>query len=81
MTRSMAVREAKACLSAVIDAASHGEPTIITRHGQPAAVVVSVADAARLFPITRKNFADHLLAFPGGLELERDTTPLREVDW
>jgi hypothetical protein len=60
--------------------AAHGRPTTITRHGRPAAVVVPIADARRLYPDDRRSFADLLLAFPGGVEFERDGTPLREID-
>ncbi len=35
------LRDAKATLSAVIDQARRGEPSIITRHGKPEAVVLS----------------------------------------
>jgi prevent-host-death family protein len=79
--RSIQVREAKATLSALIEAAERGEPTTITRHGHPAAVVVSVEDARRLYPENKPSFADFLLSFPGPLpEFERDQTPLREID-
>ena len=37
-------RDAKATLSAVIDKAGQGQPSIITRHGKPAAVVPSFAE-------------------------------------
>ena len=77
---SVQVREAKARFSALIEAAERGQPTIITRHGRPAAVVVPVEDARRLYPEDRPSFADLLLAFPGGVEFDRDETPLREID-
>lgn len=75
--REVQVRTAKASLSSLIEAAERGEPTTITRHGRPAAVLVSVADADRLY---RRTFADHLLGFPGGIEFERDQTPMRDID-
>ena len=74
------VRDAKASLSALIEAAERGEPTTITRHGRPAAVLVSVADAEKLYDARDDGFARHLLSFPGGVELERDHTPPREID-
>lgn len=74
------IRDAKAKFSALIEAAEHGRPTTITRHGRPAAVVVPVEDARRLYPEDRPSFADLLLAFPGGAAFERDETPLREID-
>ncbi len=78
--RSIQIRDAKARFSALIEAAEHGRPTIITRHGRPAAVVVPVEDARRLYPEDRPSFAELLLSFPGGAEFDRDQTPLREVD-
>ena len=78
--RSIQARDAKARFSALIEAAERGQPTTITRHGRPAAVVVSVEDARRLYPEDHPSFVDLLLSFPGGVEFERDSTPLREVD-
>lgn len=78
--RSMQIRDAKAKFSALVEAAEHGQPTTITRHGRPAAVLVPIEDARRLYPEGRPSFADLLLSFPGGTEFERDRTPLREVD-
>lgn len=75
------VRDAEAQLSALIEAAERGRPTTITRHGRPAAVLVPVADAQRLHAATAPTFADLLLGYPGGLELEleRDASGLRDV--
>ncbi|HEX4180608.1 MAG TPA: type II toxin-antitoxin system Phd/YefM family antitoxin [Caulobacteraceae bacterium] len=78
--KSMQVRDAKAKLSALIEAAEHGQPTTITRHGRAAAVLVPVADARRLYPDNRPSLVDFLLSFPGGVEFDRDTTPMREID-
>jgi prevent-host-death family protein len=78
--REVQVREAKAHFSALIEAAEQGWPTIITRHGQPAAVLVPVADARRIYPENQPSFADLLLSFPGGIEFERDAAPLGKVD-
>lgn len=74
------VRDAKARFSELVAAALRGEPTTITKHGEPAAVVVPVDVARRLYADDRRSFADVLLAFPGGLEIGRDATPLRPVD-
>jgi prevent-host-death family protein len=78
--QSIQVRDAKARFSELVAAAERGEPTTITRHGQPAAVVVPVEAARRLYPDNRRSFADVLLDYPGGLEFERDRTPLRDID-
>jgi antitoxin Phd len=42
------LRDAKATLSAVIDSARRGEPSIITRHGRREAVVLSFEEWERL---------------------------------
>lgn len=78
------IREAKASFSALIAAAEKGRPTLVSRHGQPCAMIVSVADGARLYPLEMPNLASYLLALPEpleSLETERDTTPLRGVDF
>ncbi|HYZ41538.1 MAG TPA: type II toxin-antitoxin system prevent-host-death family antitoxin [Stellaceae bacterium] len=78
--RTLRLREAKASLSAVIDAAERGEATMITKHGRPAAVVVPVGDARRLYPSDQPSFVELLRAIPEAIEFERDPTPLREAD-
>ena len=78
------IREAKASFSAVIAAAENGRPTLISRHGQPCAMIVPVADGARLYPLDMPNLANYLLALPESLEAletERDITPLRGMDF
>lgn len=42
------LRDAKASLSAVVEQARQGEPSIITRHGRPEAVVLGFEDWQRL---------------------------------
>lgn len=78
--RRIQLREAKATLSALVDAAEKGEPSVITRHGRPAAMLVPMALAERLRATGQPSFADFLLSFPAELETERDTSPLRPVD-
>jgi len=77
---SIQIRDAKAKFSALVEAAERGRPTTITRHGRPAAVVVPVEDARRLYPENKPSLVDLLLSFPGDIEFERDQVPLREVD-
>lgn len=77
--RTLQLRDAKASFSAVVDAAQKGEPTTITRHGVPAAMVVPVETARKLFP--EQNFGEFLLSFPGMPDVERDTTPMRAADF
>ena len=75
------LRDAKATLSAVIDKAGQGQPSIITRHGKPAAVVLSFAEWERLSRVP--SFGRLLMAAP--LEDSdlpaRDAGPPREADF
>ena len=59
------MRDAKATLSAVIDQARQGEPSIITRHGRPEAVILSFEEWQRLSQVP--SFGRLLMA---GLDLE-----------
>ena len=65
------LRDAKATLSAVIDEARAGAPTLITRHGKPAAVVVSFEEWQRLSRVP--SFGRLLMAAP----LAPDDLPAR----
>jgi prevent-host-death family protein len=46
--KELQLGEAKSTLSGVVDAAEQGEPTTITKHGCPAAVVISHEEWTRL---------------------------------
>lgn len=77
--RKIQLKDAKASLSAVVDQATRGKPSVITRHGKPQAVVVGFADWERLSRVP--SFGRLLMSAP--LEpsdlRERDRTPLREA--
>jgi antitoxin Phd len=78
--REIQLRHAKTALSAVVDDAVRGEPSIITRHGRPQAVVLGFEDWQRLANVP--SFGRLLMSTPlapGDLP-ERDGSPLREVD-
>jgi len=78
--KTVQIREAKATFSSLVDAASHGQPTTITRRGVPAAMLVPIDAARRIYPLFEESFADLLLSFPGGVEFERDPSPMRGID-
>ncbi|WP_377292747.1 type II toxin-antitoxin system Phd/YefM family antitoxin [Rhizobium sp. SG2393] len=81
---NVSLKAAKASFSELVDEAAAGEFVTITRDGMPAAVLVSVQaaeEAKRAMARPRKSFADLLLAFPGGIEFERDQTPIRDIDF
>jgi antitoxin Phd len=78
--REIQLREAKARLSAVVDAAARGEPSVITRHGKPAAVVVGFDEWQRLSSVP--SFGRLLMSAPvepGDLP-GRDRSPMREIE-
>jgi prevent-host-death family protein len=77
--RQLQLRDAKASFSAVVEQAARGEETVVTRHGQPTAVVLGYADWLRLKG-TQPSFADLLLNFPDVGEIERDPSPVRDID-
>lgn len=77
---TLQIRDAKAGLSAVVAAAEQGLPTLITRHGHPAAMVVPIDAGRRLYPLDTPSLAAYLLAIPEPVDTERDATPLRGID-
>jgi len=79
--KTLQLRDAKASFSAVVSAAERGEATTITKHGKPAAVVIPIGDARALYRAERPSFASLLMAIPEPIDVERDQTPMREIDW
>ncbi len=78
--KEIQLKDAKATLSAVVDQAVAGQPSVITRHGRKEAVVVAFEEWERVSHVP--SFADLLLAFPGDSDdiPERDRTPGRDID-
>jgi antitoxin Phd len=78
--RKIQLRETKAALSAVVDDDVRGEPSIITRHGRPEAVVIGFDEWQRLSSVP--SFGRLLMSAPveGGDLPERDRSPMREVE-
>jgi antitoxin Phd len=79
--RKIQLRDAKATLSAVVDRAVRGKPSIITRHGKPEAVVLGYADWERLSCVP--SFGRLLMSAPlePGDVPERNAGPIRDVDF
>jgi prevent-host-death family protein len=77
--RKIQLKDAKANLSAVIDQATRGKPSVITRHGKAEAVVLGIADWARLSNVP--SFGRLLMSAPLAPEdvPERDLTPVRDA--
>jgi prevent-host-death family protein len=80
---TVSLRDAKAGFSSLVDEAIKGEFVTITRHGKPVAALVSIeaAEAAkRVMKKGRPNVGEYLMTFPGGVELERNASGMREAD-
>jgi antitoxin Phd len=77
--RKIQLKDAKANLSAVVDQATRGKASVITRHGKPQAVVLGFAEWQRLSSVP--SFGRLLAAAP--LEPsdlpKRNRTPLRDA--
>ena len=66
-TASIALQDAKARFSAVVDAAMRGEPQLVTRRGQAAVVIVAATEFDRLSRHDRSaapGFIDFLRSMP-----------------
>jgi prevent-host-death family protein len=85
---TISLKDAKTGFSSVVDLAATGEFVTITRHGKPAAVVVSVqaAEAAKkALGKQRQSLVSYLMSFPKDIDLDddlfaRNPAPSREVD-
>lgn len=77
--RYMNIREAKAGLSALVDAVEHGEAVTITKHGKPAAVIIPLDLAAPIVP-QKPKFAEFLMSVPTDFQFNRTQTPDREFE-
>ena len=71
VVQQIQLRDAKATLSAVIDKARQGEPSIITRHGRPEAIVLSFEEWQRLSQVP--SLGRLLMAAP----LQAEDVPVR----
>ena len=82
MSSSWSLQDAKNRFSAVVDAALHGQPQLVTRHGRPVAAVLSAAEYQRLHELdkcTAPDFTDLLLAVPQD-DGDFETTELRPYE-
>jgi antitoxin Phd len=78
--REIQLRDAKANLSAVVDHAVRGEPSVITRHGRPQAVVIGFEEWKRLSSVP--SFGRLLMSAPvhAGDLPDRNRAPMREIE-
>jgi antitoxin Phd len=79
--REIPLSDAEAVLSAVVDEAIRGQPSIIMRHGKPEAVVLSFEEWQRLSRVP--SFGRLLMSIPVEADdwSERDGTPIRQTDF
>ncbi|MCX7384514.1 MAG: type II toxin-antitoxin system prevent-host-death family antitoxin [Alphaproteobacteria bacterium] len=79
---TIALKDAKAGLSGLVDQALKGAFVTITRHGKPVAALVPVKAAnlaQQALGVHRPSLAAHLAAFPG-LDVERNQSPSRDIE-
>lgn len=72
MARHVPLAEAKARLSECVREAERGEPVIITRHGRPAAALVSADELQRLDRLRAADPSDGLAGLAGGWDGSED---------
>jgi len=78
--KELQLKDAKASLSAVVDDAVRGMPSIITRHGKPEAIVLGMKDWERLSSVP--SLARLLMSAPiekGDLP-RRSKSPMRRLE-
>lgn len=77
--RTVQLREAKAQLSALVQAAENGETIIVTKNGRPAAKVVPFNDTPADRTEKKPSFADWLLSMPYDIPIRRNRSRARSV--
>jgi antitoxin Phd len=77
--REIQLKDAKATLSSVVDDAVQGEPSIITRHGRPEAVIIGFKEWERLARVP--SFGRLLMSAPISPKdiPERNRAPIRGI--
>jgi len=74
------LHDAEAALSAIIDKARHGEPSVVARHGKPEAMVLSFDESKRLSPVPSFGCLLMGVPFEEGDVPVRNAMPIREAD-
>lgn len=73
--KEVQLKDAKANLSAVVDEAIEGRPSLITRHGKPEAVVLGFQDWRRLSEVP--SFGRLLMSAPAGAPAAKRRSRMR----
>lgn len=79
--RTVQLREAKAQFSSLVDAAEKGEPTIVTRHGRAAAMLIPMDAARQVYPVDEPNLIEYLMTMPSEIPIRRNPSPSRKVQF
>lgn len=80
----VSLKDAEADFPDLVEQATKGEFVTITRDEKPVAALVSIeaAEAARkLIRKSRPDFGDYLMRFPGGIDLERNPSRMRDQEF
>jgi prevent-host-death family protein len=77
--RTVQLREAKAQLSALVQAAEDGETTTITKHGRPAALLTPVDAGQGVQPSGRPNLVEYLMSMPEAIPIGRNRSRPRKA--
>lgn len=77
--RTIALRDAKATFSAVVQAAENGDATTITKNGKPVAMVVPLPNSAQSEKRRNEGLIELLMSIPEGLDLDREPWVAREI--
>ncbi len=79
----LTLQDAKNRFSAVVEAALAGRPQEVSRRGKPAVVVLAAEEYQRLLAEARGrrgSFAEHLMAFPGAVDIPEGRAGARPRD-
>ena len=76
------LQEAKNKFSRLVDKAKHEGPQIVTKHGKESVVVLSVEDYQKIIKPKSNllNFFQNSPLAGASLDIQRDKSPLREID-
>lgn len=77
--KSVKLKDVQSDFLNLLEEAIGGETIEITRDGKTVASIVPARDIDA--EPAKRDFGKFLLSFPSGIELERDTSTLREIDF
>ncbi len=81
MMNSVNLRDAKARLSALVQAAENGEETLVTKNGKPAAKIVPVGGAGEGKIENKPGFIELLMSMPHEIPIRRNRSRARRIEF